>query len=174
MALLEPWMRRLRARYLLDRIPLDARVLEIGCGSGWAGRHLRARGLQSYTGLDLQGPADVIGNIHDWAVLGLEPGWFDVIVAFEILEHVDCFEACRQLLKPNGLLILTTPAPEWDWLLKMLESAGINQRRTSPHSNLFDARRVPGFRVAEYRRFAGLAQWAVLESGPIAPLSSPS
>lgn len=164
MALLESRMRSLRARYFLDRIPLDARVLEVGCGSGWAGGHLRARGVKQYIGLDLHGPADVVGDILEWPRLGLQAGSFDVIVAFEILEHVDCFEACRQLLKPKGQLMLTTPAPEWDWLLKILENAGINQRRTSPHSNLFDARQVPGFRVAEYRRFAGLAQWAVLEN----------
>ncbi len=163
MALLESRMRRLRARYFLDRIPLDAKVLEVGCGSGWAGGYLRAMGVKQYTGLDLQGPADLVGDILEWPRLGLQAGSFDVIVAFEILEHVDCFEACLHLLKPQGQLMLTTPAPEWDWLLKILENAGINQRRTSPHSNLFDARGVPGFRVAEYRRFAGLAQWAVLE-----------
>ncbi|WP_321473606.1 class I SAM-dependent methyltransferase [uncultured Paludibaculum sp.] len=166
MALLEPWMRRLRARYLLDRIPADARVLEVGSGSGWAGGYLRTKGVKAYTGMDLHGPADVVGDILQWPSLGLQAGSFDVIVAFEILEHVDCFEACRQLLKRDGLLILTTPAPEWDWLLKILENLGINQRRTSPHSNLFDARRVPGFRVASYRRFAGLAQWAVLRNEP--------
>lgn len=164
MALLESRMRRLRAQYFLDRIPMNARVLEIGCGSGWAGGYLRDRGVKAYTGLDLHGPADVVGDILEWPRLGLLPASFDVIVAFEILEHVDCFEACHQLLKPKGLLMLTTPAPEWDWLLKLLENAGINQRRTSPHSHLFDARRVPGFHVAEYRRFAGLAQWAVLEN----------
>lgn len=163
MALLEPWMRRLRARNLLDRIPAGAQVLEVGCGSGWAGSHLREKGVKSYTGLDLKGPADIVGDILEWPRLGLTAGSFDYIIAFEILEHVDCFDACRQLLKPGGQLILTSPAPEWDWLLKILENLGINQRRTSPHSNLFDARRVPGFRVAEYRRFAGLAQWAVLE-----------
>src|ERR1019366_2556312 len=107
-------------------------------------------------------PADVVGDILDWPALGLQPCSLDVIIAFEVLEHVDCFDACHNLLKSDGILMLTSPLPAWDWLLKLLEDAGINQRRTSPHTNLFDARRVAGFKVVEYRRFAALSQWAIL------------
>jgi len=105
-------------------------------------------------------PADVVGNILQWRELGLLPGSFDVIVAFEIVEHVRCFEVFRQLLKPSGRVLVTTPMPKFDWVMKILEGVGLNQKRTSPHSNLIDLRSVPGMRITKMQKPLGIAQWA--------------
>lgn len=44
---------------------------------------------------------------------------FDVVLAGEVVEHVpdwmDLLERFRSVLKPNGLLIVTTPAGRWEW-----------------------------------------------------------
>jgi glycosyltransferase involved in cell wall biosynthesis/2-polyprenyl-3-methyl-5-hydroxy-6-metoxy-1,4-benzoquinol methylase len=44
---------------------------------------------------------------------------FDVVVAGEVVEHVpdwmDLLERFRSVLKPGGLLIITTPAGRWEW-----------------------------------------------------------
>lgn len=44
---------------------------------------------------------------------------FDVVIAGEVVEHVpdwmDLLERFRSVLKPGGLLIITTPAGRWEW-----------------------------------------------------------
>lgn len=44
---------------------------------------------------------------------------FDVILAGEVLEHVpdwlDLLEKFRSVLKPGGLLVITTPVGRWEW-----------------------------------------------------------
>ena len=159
MALMEKVVRRQRAKRLLSRIPPGSRLLEVGCGSGWVREEVQ--GLGTYTGLDLFPPADIVGVIRNWRALGLAEGQFDVIIAFEVVEHVDCFKECHDLLHPGGLLLCTTPAPRWDWLLKILEMLGVNQKRTSPHDHLVDLNKVPYFRQREVWRFLIMAQWAV-------------
>jgi 2-polyprenyl-3-methyl-5-hydroxy-6-metoxy-1,4-benzoquinol methylase len=160
--LLSDIARRRKIRYFLDRIPKDGRVLEIGSGSGWVGEHLRAQGCAGYVGLDVVPPADVVGDVRDWRRLGLQPASFDAIVAFEVVEHVDCWEACHELLKPGGELLVTTPLPERDRVLQILEALRLNQRRTSPHDHLVSLETVaPYFQRREVRVVAGLSQWGV-------------
>jgi 2-polyprenyl-3-methyl-5-hydroxy-6-metoxy-1,4-benzoquinol methylase len=45
--------------------------------------------------------------------LALHPESFDVIIAFELIEHVDCFQEFYDLLKPGGLLMLTSSGPAY-------------------------------------------------------------
>ena len=163
MPLLSDIARRKKIRYFLDPIPKDARILEIGCGSKWVGDYLRANGWTHYTGMDLFPPADVVGDIKKWRELGLQPESFDVIIAFEVIEHVDCFAECHDLLKPGGTLMLTSPVPHMDWAMKTLEVLGLNQKRTSPHSNLTYFSRIPHFDPVELKTKAGLAQWGILK-----------
>ena len=162
MPLLSDIARRKKTRYFLDPIPKDANILEIGCGSKWVGQYLRTHGWQHYTGMDLFPPADIVGDIKRWRDLGLEPESFDVIIAFEVIEHVDCFDECFDLLKPGGKLMLTSPVPHMDWAMKMLEVLGLNQKRTSPHSNLTYFTTISKFEPIELKTKAGLAQWGIV------------
>ncbi len=168
MPLLSDWARARKVDHFFAGVPRDARILEIGCGAGWLRETLRARGFTSYTGLDLHPPADVIGDVNAWRAIGLQPASFDVVVAFEVVEHVDCFEACHELLAPGGRLFVTTPVPSRDWVMKLLEAAGLNQRRTSPHDRLVDLRHVPYFAERRVEIVGGLAQWAVLRKASAA------
>jgi 2-polyprenyl-3-methyl-5-hydroxy-6-metoxy-1,4-benzoquinol methylase len=163
MPLLSDYARDRKIRYFLDPIPKDARILEIGCGSGWVGQHLKAGGWKQYVGMDLVPPADVVGDIKQWRRLGLEPASFDVIIAFEVVEHVDCFQECHDLLKPGGRLLITTPLPRMDWAMRALERFGLNQKRSSPHDHLVALSDVPRFPRKQVRIVAGLAQWGILE-----------
>jgi 2-polyprenyl-3-methyl-5-hydroxy-6-metoxy-1,4-benzoquinol methylase len=161
---MEPFLsslaRRWKLHFFAPYCTPGARILEVGSGSGWCVRWFRARGF-ACTGLDLCPPADIVGDIRDWKTLGLQPESFDVVIAFELLEHVDCLEEMRALLKPEGLLMLTTPVPRRDALLKRLERRGLLQTRTSAHSNLREIRELPGFRTEAYRRIGGSVQWGV-------------
>jgi predicted SAM-dependent methyltransferase len=162
MGLLTEYARRERIERLLAGIPAGARILEIGCGERWVGEYLRNSGHHDYRGLDLQPPADIVGSIRDWRQLGLQAASFDTILAFEVLEHVPCYQECFDLLRPGGTLRLTTPVPHWDWACRILEAVGINQRRTSPHEHLIYVEDMPLFDVVENYRFMVIGQWAIL------------
>ena len=131
--------------YFTQGVPKDAKILEIGSGSGWVGRYLNEHGWKNYVSIDLFPPADIVGDICRWRDLGLTAESFDVIFAFEVVEHVDCFKPCYELLKPGGKLMVTTPVPHMDWAMKLLETLGLNQKRTSPHDHLVYLSQAPLF-----------------------------
>ena len=158
---IQAWARKNRIKYFLPSIRHGDRVLEIGSGEGWFRRAVEAAIPVQYVTMDLEQPADIRGDICAWREHGLAPASFDVIVAFEVVEHVDCFPQCLELLKPGGLLLLTTPMPHMDWLLQVVEALHLTQQRTSPHSNLVDLRKVRGFIAERARNPFGVGQWAV-------------
>lgn len=162
MAIISEFARRKKLDYFFKGIDKQARILEVGSGNGWLGEQLRARGWHNYTGLDMVPPADVVGDVRNWKALGLKPGAFDCVVAFEVVEHADIFQACYDLLHDDGLLLVTTPLPHMDWFLQLLEKAGLNQQRTSPHTHLVYLKEVELFVAQELKYPAWLSQWAKL------------
>lgn len=166
MPLLSELARRKKIEYFTPHLPKEARILEVGCGDGWLGRYLGANGWAHYTGLDTRAPADLIGDIRNWRALGLSPASFDAIVAFEVVEHVWCFEEFRDLLRPGGLLLLTTPLPSMDWLCRGLEAVGLNQKRTSPHDHLIRLQRIPLFERIAIKVIPPCAQWGIFRRPP--------
>ena len=161
MPLLSSIARRKKESFFFRGIPKSARVLEVGCGAGWVGEYLKNHGWANYIGLDIVPPADVVGDVRNYTALGLEAGSFDAVVAFEVVEHVDCFRACHDLLRPGGRMLITTPLPHRDWVMKTLEAVGLNQKRTSPHDHLVYLYSVPLFTEKRVKVVAGLSQWAV-------------
>lgn len=135
--LLSEISRRNKLRLLKEHCPQGCSILEVGTGSGWFAEQLRETGYKVTT-LDVVGPADIVGDITNWKQLGMAPGSFDAIVALEVIEHVDCLPAVQELCRPNGLIILSSPHPKWDWAMKLLEIFHLNQKRTSEHNNLTD------------------------------------
>lgn len=165
MPLLSQYAQTKKIEYFLNRIPKQAKILEIGSGSGWVCSHLKQNGYNYYVGIDIEPPADLVGDIRDWKTLGLKEQSFDVIIAFEVVEHVDCFKECFELLKPGGMLMLTSPVPHLDWVMKSLEFIGLNQKRTSPHDHLVYFEDVPFFKVKNIRVIGLLSQWGIFTKG---------
>jgi len=159
MALLSEIARRKKLAYFFASVPYSARILEVGCADKWLGRELKQQGFESYIGLDLCPTADIVGDILHWQRLGLQKESFDAIVAFELVEHVDCFREMHALLRPGGQLFLTSPVPHMDWACKTLEFLGLNQKRTSPHDHLTYFRHIPLFEPVEIRTVGFMAQW---------------
>jgi 2-polyprenyl-3-methyl-5-hydroxy-6-metoxy-1,4-benzoquinol methylase len=99
----------------IDRILKDVppgRVLEIGCLDGRFLEQLRLRGWDVF-GVDIQ-PQEAQWIIEYDASYPLPfDEEFDVVVAAEVVEHIVDTEAfldnCADVLRPGGLLILTTP-----------------------------------------------------------------
>jgi SAM-dependent methyltransferase len=163
MPLLSAIARKRKLDYFCTHIPQNARILEIGCGDGWVGCWLKSNGYPNYVGMDLiaSESADIAGDIRDWRRLGIAPSSFDVIIAFEVIEHVACVQDCYDILRPGGLLMLTSPLPSMDWLCRILEILHLNQRRTSPHSNLTDFANLPLFEPLALAIPLHMVQWGV-------------
>ncbi len=70
------------------------------------------------------------------------------------------------MLKPDGLLFVTTPVPRFDPVCKLLGRARLLQKRSSPHSHLTDLRDLRLFEPVERRIKAVISQWAVLRPQP--------
>ncbi|MEW5976685.1 MAG: class I SAM-dependent methyltransferase [Acidobacteriota bacterium] len=118
--------RVLAARLVNDLTP--GRFLEIGVGSGTFYRELAKRG---FSGLCLDLNAQLIQE-HLEARSKAEQGIdfqctdffslnqrFDLLVAFEVLEHYEedlsCLEKWRELLRPGGHLLISVPAHMSQW-----------------------------------------------------------
>ena len=161
MPLLSNYAKGRKIEYFFKKIPKQANILEIGAGSGWAGNYLKKNGQNNYIGIDILPPADLVGDIRDWKKLGLKEQSFDVIIAFEVVEHIDCFKECYELLKAGGKLMLTSPLPHRDWVLNLLELVGLNQKRTSSHSQLVYFKDVPYFKYKDIKIVGFLSQWGI-------------
>lgn len=159
---------RRRKLALFDRhLRPASTILEVGSGEGWFTTRLRQRGHQ-VTALDLEPPADVVGDVREWRALGLPEHGFDAIVALEVIEHVDCIGALSELCRPDGLIMLSSPHPRWDWAMKILEACRLTQRRTSPHDHLTDFTRLP-LEPLTLRRPMWIHQVGIFRNRPVKP-----
>lgn len=140
--------------------------LDLGCGSGYVCLHAKRQGAQTSVGIDIEATGEAIQSATDWQFLlanldtpkwtdGLKPGTFDLVTAFDILEHIDSpwlfLAQIKPLLSPQGSLVLTTPnIQSWERRLRPNTWSGASdpQHKTlfSPYSLGFLAERA-GFKV---------------------------
>ncbi len=118
--------RRLRLERTLSSVPLGSndRVLEIGCGAGFAASYLQGR-YRSYTGIDPSSQLIALARRHnagpevsfEVAELGsLDVGErFDVVFSVGVLHHIPGVERLMPqvgaLLRPGGWLAINEPQP---------------------------------------------------------------
>jgi 2-polyprenyl-3-methyl-5-hydroxy-6-metoxy-1,4-benzoquinol methylase len=103
------------------------RVLDLGCGSGYGAAGLAGRGAM-VVGLDRVAPDRASRRSGarfvraDLGALPLRRGSFDLVVSFQVIEHLadpgPYLDAIASLLAPGGTAILTTP--------NVLTSDGVN------------------------------------------------
>lgn len=101
----------------------DKDVLDAACGTGYGSTMLAHAGARRVVGLDLSPEAIahatqctrprlafIVGSVTD---LPFPNGAFDLYISFETIEHIDDHDAflreARRVLKPQGMLLLSTP-----------------------------------------------------------------
>lgn len=124
---------RVRNRLIRDAVcryaPSAANVLEVGCGSGYVLAGLRASlPVAQFVGAELSldalayaqarvGPPSEFMQMDACTIPFVDE--FDVLGAFDVVEHVDDDEMVlaeiRRALKPGGLALLTVPQHPWLW-----------------------------------------------------------
>jgi ubiquinone/menaquinone biosynthesis C-methylase UbiE len=115
------------ARYrFAGRYADGARVLDAGCGTGYGTRELT--NAISYVGIDISAGAlaharSAFGRpeahflLSPCEALPFADGSFDLVLAFEVIEHLDRWQQLlsesKRVLRPGGVLLVSTPNKAW-------------------------------------------------------------
>ena len=108
------------------KLPPDAKLLEVGCGTGHNLPMLARFGHVDAIELDPAARAVAerrLGRALSGARLpeleGILRAHYDLIGAFDVIEHIDddvaAVNALAACLKPTGTLIVAVPAHQWMW-----------------------------------------------------------
>jgi hypothetical protein len=95
---------------LLEHVAPGAATLEVGAGDRGMGEHLLKTPGVTYESMDL----DPAGG-HDYSSLNEIARQYDCVLSLEVVEHLPLAEILpwlvrlRELLKPRGCLVLSTP-----------------------------------------------------------------
>lgn len=139
--------RRRLFRGLIDTLalPADARILDIGSSTGTNLRMLGEMGFTRFEGLDSSDEAirwcaqKGLGKVTkgDVCAIPFPGGSFDLVLATDIIEHVDddlaALREIRRVVKPGGSVLITVPAFQSLWGL---------QDDVSHHKRRYRARQV--------------------------------
>lgn len=146
-----PWQSDLDHLNWLSLAKLDnfsgKQILDLGCGSGYVCQKAMEQGAQRVVGIDIIKPKLAESGKFDFQIANLDAsdwhesiqGDFDLIFAFDILEHLASpfwfLSSCHQKLKANGILVLTTPnCLSWERFYKPNNWSGVQDPQ---HKTLF-------------------------------------
>ena len=115
------WFRRHESAYRFATAHMRGDVLEVGCGEGY-GTALLAAAAATVTGVDYD-PATIAHAARRYplarfvranlAALPVGDAAVDVLATLQVIEHVwdhpQFVRECRRALRPDGLLLVTTP-----------------------------------------------------------------
>ncbi len=110
-------------RVWLGDLPRSVRVLDVGCGSGFLLDVMESLGFRRTFGIDISSEQVALARVRHPGVeqgdvfefLSRQTEKFDVVLAFDIVEHFTVAEALRfldalhRVMPPGGLLVIQTP-----------------------------------------------------------------
>lgn len=126
------WWYRARRDILADyvtreaKLPANARILEIGCGTGHNLPMLAQFGEVDAIEID-EAARDIasvrlgkpVGEAPLPALTGVERGAYDMVAVLDVVEHIEddvgALKAMAECLKPGGAILIAVPAHQWMW-----------------------------------------------------------
>jgi SAM-dependent methyltransferase len=126
------WWYRARREILADyltrygKLPRDARILEIGCGTGHNLVMLAQFGEVDAIEIDPAARAIAsqrlgkpVGDAPLPELPGVPRGAYDLIAVLDVVEHIEddvgALKAMRDCLAPGGKILIAVPAHQWMW-----------------------------------------------------------
>lgn len=108
------------------KLPANARILEIGCGTGHNLPMLSAFGVVDAIEIDEAARAIAsarlgkpVGASPLPTLAGVERGAYDMVAVLDVVEHIDddvaALKAMAECLKPGGCILIAVPAHQWMW-----------------------------------------------------------
>lgn len=109
-------------RFVKNRV-----VIDLGCGVGYGTFALAVSGARKVYGIDIDNDAieyakahychkNITYNVKDALNTKLSSHMADIVIAFEVIEHVKnpkkFLHEAKRLLKPDGIFIMSTPNSE--------------------------------------------------------------
>jgi 2-polyprenyl-3-methyl-5-hydroxy-6-metoxy-1,4-benzoquinol methylase len=174
-------------RELLARVPRGACVLDIGCWSGWAGRHLIRENAATVDGIEPNAEMaeraaidyrEVLQSDADDAVPRLlaRNARYDTLLLLDVLEHLPRPEAFLQsvggLLAPGGRALVSVPNVAHWWVRKEL----LRGRFRYTDSGILDRTHLRLFTLETTEELLRESGWDVVWAGasldrpPVVPL----
>lgn len=162
--------RQKRFNLIFPLLKKEWNILDLGCGSGWFTKKLRAIGYNCI-GIDVKlnqkRPSKYLIKASAYKI-PFPKDYFDCIVAMESLEHIkpSAYKEIRRVLKKNGLLVVTTPYPSSEIFLQIMRRLKLIRWVTddSPqHINPIKVEDMP-FRLIEKRRLLIFDQYAIFKN----------
>ena len=165
---------RVLDRDLIRLIPSrQSRCLDLGCGQGGLSALLRARGYTNSHGVDISPEQVAVAHSlgRDFVIEGsvaeylAESGSWDVITAFDFLEHLEhtevlpTLEAIRLALNPSGFLAARVPNAAGP-LFGRYQYGDFTHRAAFTQRSLRQLGSAAGFERAEFREVRPIAHGA--------------
>lgn len=154
------WWYRARRDILADyiareaKLPANARILEIGCGTGHNLPMLSRFGEVDAIEIDdaartiaSERLGKPVGSAPLPALTGVERGAYDMVAVLDVVEHIDddvaALKAMAECLKPGGCILIAVPAHQWMWSAHDVVN---HHKRRYSKATLDDAIRKAGLR----------------------------
>lgn len=169
-ASLEGWSRN-TYRQIHRWLPEDrtAAILDVGCGHGNLLHLLASQGYRNFEGVDRSEEqvalarriTDRVTCADVFEYLAGREGAYDLVLAFDLIEHLDKREVLEFLdavfaaLRPGGTLLLQTPNADSPWLASERYNDFTHEIAFNPHS------------LENVLRLAGFVDYAARETGPV-------
>lgn len=133
-SLLDKLIAWVRLRKIVSMVPNGAKILDLGCGHYGELLHLLERRISRGVGIDLS-----VAKLNSRKIrlvegkvdrkLPFADNSFDVVTAMALIEHVDnpktMLREIRRVLKPNGVVLITTPCKCGKLPLEIMSKLGL-------------------------------------------------
>lgn len=156
MKLLQEYARINRIKLIKTFLKHSDRILDLGCGDGWLKKGLPEHNIIS---TDLWN-----GNLLSNAtLLPFRNESFDKVIVIEVLEHINCQDEIKRVLKPNGLMIVTIPNPDKEAILDVLILLDLVGKKITPHINKLRCKDINMELIYHMELFMNMSEFGVFK-----------